>query len=98
MCKIKTDTDLCSFCNRQPESLEHLFFNCEIVRKFWSALTIDLQPHIDLHISLENISSKSPDNAEIDTVKASEPSEVDVNDNEIVNIKVEDEPLDEDQN
>ena len=29
------DTSLCSFCNREEETLEHLFFNCKITYQFW---------------------------------------------------------------
>ena len=30
------DTNVCTFCQRSPETLEHLFYSCEIVRDFWS--------------------------------------------------------------
>ena len=29
------DSNACSFCNGKAETVEHLFFNCEMVRKFW---------------------------------------------------------------
>jgi hypothetical protein len=34
MCKIK-DSDLCYFCNQKVETIEHLFFDCPIVKKIW---------------------------------------------------------------
>ena len=34
-CKIK-DSDLCYFCHETTESLEHLFWFCPKVRKFWN--------------------------------------------------------------
>ena len=30
------DDDLCSFCNEEAETLEHLFLSCAHVRKFWN--------------------------------------------------------------
>lgn len=47
-------------------------------------------------ISLEDISSKPADDAELDTVKESELPEVDVGDNEVANDKEENAPSDED--
>ena len=37
--KIKmTDSPQCTFCKNEIESLEHLFYNCEMTRSFWVAL------------------------------------------------------------
>ena len=37
--KIKmTDSPQCTFCKNEIESLEHLFYSCEITRSFWEAL------------------------------------------------------------
>ena len=33
------DTELCNFCKIQPESLEHLFWDCPISHVFWEELT-----------------------------------------------------------
>ena len=30
------DDDLCSFCNEEAETLEHLFLSCALVKKFWN--------------------------------------------------------------
>ena len=36
--KIKmTDSPQCTFCKNEIESLEHLFYSCEITRSFWEA-------------------------------------------------------------
>ena len=36
--KIK-DNERCSFCKNEPESLEHLFFDCSIAKDFWNNLS-----------------------------------------------------------
>ena len=37
--KIKmTDSPQCTFCKNETESLEHLFYNCEMTRSFWVTL------------------------------------------------------------
>ena len=42
--KIKlTNTNLCTFCNSQEETLEHLFFDCPEVLQFWTAFTQQLR-------------------------------------------------------
>ena len=33
-----TDSSLCAFCNRETESVEHLFFYCDVTMTFWKAL------------------------------------------------------------
>ena len=30
----------CTFCDRYPESIEHLFWNCGLVKKFWNNLNL----------------------------------------------------------
>ena len=32
-----TDSPLCSFCKREVESLEHLFYYCDVTKTFWEA-------------------------------------------------------------
>ena len=32
------DNNLCSFCNREEESVSHLFWDCDIVKNFWTNL------------------------------------------------------------
>ena len=49
--KIK-DNDRCSFCRNEPESLEHLFFDCSTVKDIWSNLSRKLilyYPEFDLN-------------------------------------------------
>ena len=36
---IENQSDLCSFCNRESESIHHLLWQCEIVRSFWTQLS-----------------------------------------------------------
>ena len=33
-----TDSPSCTFCKREVESFEHLFFYCDITKTFWEAL------------------------------------------------------------
>ena len=35
--KIRDD-NICSFCKREPEKLEHLFWYCEVVQDFWNKI------------------------------------------------------------
>ena len=42
LCKIK-DTSDCHFCKNAPETIEHLFFDCEVIKNFWKDVT-DLMP------------------------------------------------------
>ena len=30
----------CTFCDRYPESIEHLFWNCELIKNFWNNLNL----------------------------------------------------------
>ena len=44
--------DRSSFCRNEPESLEHLFFDCSIVKDFWNNLSRKLilyYPEFDLN-------------------------------------------------
>ena len=39
LCKIKRiETDKCSYCNNESESIAHLLFDCEKVKEFWNML------------------------------------------------------------
>ena len=31
----KVNSQVCSFCNMEPETIEHLFFNCIYVKNIW---------------------------------------------------------------
>ena len=33
-----TESPLCAFCNRETESVEHIFFYCDVTMTFWEAL------------------------------------------------------------
>ena len=35
---IKTE-DTCSFCKNAPETILHLFWNCEIIQTFWTGIS-----------------------------------------------------------
>ena len=46
-CRL-VESPLCNFCRQEPETLQHLFWTCEIVNQFWEALTLLIQdkcPH-----------------------------------------------------
>ena len=36
--KIK-ESDICGFCNENEETLEHLFFDCRVIKQFWHIVT-----------------------------------------------------------
>ena len=45
------DNGRCSFCKNEPESLEHLFFDCPITKDLWNNLCRKLilyYPYFDL--------------------------------------------------
>ena len=53
--KIKMiDWPQCTFCKKEIESLEHLFYNCKITRSFWVALRSWL---MECNINLEPLST-----------------------------------------
>ena len=49
ICKIK-DNDDCYFCKISIESIEHLFWNCPIVKTFWYSLAYTLGDVFDLNL------------------------------------------------
>ena len=51
ICKIK-ESATCTFCQISEETIEHLFWACPIINKFWQNLNICLQPYIDMSNSL----------------------------------------------
>jgi len=53
MCHI-TDSNLCEFCKSEPETLEHLFFDCTVVKLFWK----DIAAHMPKDIPLMKYWSK----------------------------------------
>ena len=47
LCKIGVkDTDKCSFCKSETESLIHLFWDCTIVKEFWNKVRNWIKEHI----------------------------------------------------
>ena len=45
--KLK-DSDLCSFCNEETETIEHIFYSCTVAKCLWKELIDWLKPDIDL--------------------------------------------------
>ena len=33
-----TDSNKCTFCTNEPETLQHLFYDCSVVRKLWKSV------------------------------------------------------------
>lgn len=56
----KTDDNLCQYCQQNPETILHLFVQCPIVKRFWSALHYWLLNNFGLTMSLENKSIMFP--------------------------------------
>lgn len=48
-----TDTDRCTFCEIEYETIEHLFFICPISKRFWVQLTCWYEAMTDSEINLE---------------------------------------------
>ena len=48
----KVDNNICEYCNLQPETIYHLFIECEIVKRFWNELRIWLGNNSTLIIEL----------------------------------------------
>ena len=53
----KIDNNLCSYCGNNPETLMHLFVDCQKVDEFWRALRLWLQRHAKLTIDILNYKS-----------------------------------------
>ncbi|MCG7878665.1 MAG: reverse transcriptase domain-containing protein [Candidatus Thiodiazotropha endolucinida] len=59
-------SNLCTFCNAEPEKIEHLFWQCNVVNRFWDTVeqwifaTANYMVNIDKHRALFGISSMSP--------------------------------------
>ena len=56
VCKIK-ESSMCTFCEMEEETIQHLFWNCNIVRHFWAELEAQLHSKCDncarLSLSME---------------------------------------------
>ena len=54
LCKIKRiETDKCSYCNKESESIAHLLFDCEKVKEFWNMLKIWLYNNANINLQLD---------------------------------------------
>lgn len=47
------DSDLCSFCSLSKESVSHLFYNCPIVKTFWTSVEDWLSTSLSCRIVLD---------------------------------------------
>ena len=48
----KTDNDRCSLCDRDSETISHLFYHCDKAKEFWSALKNWLQVNGNINLDL----------------------------------------------
>ena len=48
----KVDNSICEYCSLQPETIYHLFIECEIVKRFWNELRIWLSNNSTVIIEL----------------------------------------------
>ena len=44
--------ELCSFCNEEDESIEHLFWECDVVQQFWTRLMTLISEKCDVDFEL----------------------------------------------
>jgi len=51
----KKDSPLCSFCLTKDETIEHLFFQCTVVKAFWSSVQCFLHHHDLYHKVLNEV-------------------------------------------
>ena len=61
----KTDNDICSLCNREVETIIHLFYYCSKVKEFWSDLQnwLQVQANITFDLTIRTVLfSKQPEN------------------------------------
>jgi len=49
------DSDLCTLCQKEPETLDHLVWNCECVKPFWKAFVNFVYDIFKLRISKDDI-------------------------------------------
>ena len=48
----KTDSDRCSICDQDSETISHLFYHCDKAKKFWSALKSWLRVNGNINLAL----------------------------------------------
>ena len=53
----KIDNDLCSYCQKETESILHLLFGSDVVKEFWGSFKTWVMGKIntDVHLSDKNI-------------------------------------------
>ena len=51
----KIDTNLCTFCTKEPETLEHIFTSCQEVRRLWDMLEDYSQQQYSIPITTNNV-------------------------------------------
>ena len=49
LCNIR-DSEYCSYCEIEVETIEHLFWKCRYVKIFWNQIAESLLPYIDLSL------------------------------------------------
>ena len=49
----KVEDNLCSYCNREPETILHLFVECDKVKEFWQSLHIWLMQNVNTSINMD---------------------------------------------
>ena len=49
-----TESDLCSFCNEEIETIYHTYLECEITKLFWKELKSYLHSKLNVHIPITN--------------------------------------------
>ena len=51
----KIDNDLCSYCQKETESILHLLFGCDVVKEFWGSFKTWVMSKIntDVHLSVK---------------------------------------------
>ena len=49
----KIEDNLCSYCKKEPETILHLFFDCDKVKEFWQSLQMWLLQNINLRINID---------------------------------------------
>lgn len=50
-----SDTDRCTFCENDYETVEHLFFRCPITKRFWTLLTSWYEAMTDTEIVINDM-------------------------------------------
>ena len=51
------ENDLCTFCGEETETIQHLFFNCSIVKELWKEVLLYLEQYFGIKIT--NFTSKA---------------------------------------